>query len=158
LRGADINSGTDLAGGGRPSLNFTGNAGSGGSTWLTLFESDTSLPEDACRLTLSADILFHTFNNSKAAGLLALFNEAAVNKGLALLVFNNGNTDTLRLVTVDQAGKVVVLDSVSLGNGIKENVWYRLTMDILDSTEPTVTVTGNVFRHTTPTNPNSPLE
>src|SRR5262249_2601480 len=158
LRPNDIKQGTDLAGGGRPSLNFTGSAGSGGSTWLTVFESSTLLPEDACRLTLSADILFSTFNNSKGAGLLALFNTGAGKKGLALLVFNNGNTDSLRLATIEQAGKVTVLDSVSLGNGIKENLWYRLTMDIFDTTEPTVHVTGNVFRHTVPTNPNSPLE
>jgi len=157
LRAGDINPGTDLAGGGHTSLNFTGNTSSAGSTWLTVFDATTPLPEDACQLTLSADILISKFNNSKGAGLLALFNEATGKKGLALLVLDAGNTDVLQLVTVDQTGKLAVLKSVSLGGGILENVWYRVTMDITDTSEPNVTVTGSVTRHSLATNPNSPL-
>ena len=91
-----------------PSLNFKGSGGSTNSTsstWLTVFDATTPLPEDGCQLTLSADILINKFNNSKGAGLLALFNEAAGKKGLALLVLDAGNTDVLQLVTVDQTGK-----------------------------------------------------
>jgi hypothetical protein len=157
LRPNDITPGTDLAGGGHPSLNFAGSAGSGGSTWLTVFNATTPLPEDACQLTLSADILIRRFNNSKGGGLLALFNEAVGKKGLALFVFDAGNSDVLQLVTVDQTGTPAVLKSVSLGGGILENVWYRVTMDVTDTSEPTVTVTGSVTRHSVATNPNSPL-
>src|SRR5262249_10207561 len=62
LRAGDITPGTDLAGGGHSSLNFKGSTGSAGSTWLTVFEGSTPLPEDACALEVEADILFHTFN------------------------------------------------------------------------------------------------
>jgi hypothetical protein len=89
--------------------------------------------------------------------LLALFNEATGKKGLALLVLDAGNTDVLQLVTVDQTGKLAVLKSVSLGGGILENVWYRVTMDITDTSGPSVTVTGSVTRHSVATNPNSAL-
>src|SRR5262245_50656593 len=58
LRAGDINAGFDLAASTRPSLNFTGNAGSAGSTWLTVL--DDSAFTDLCQLSLSADILSHT--------------------------------------------------------------------------------------------------
>jgi hypothetical protein len=38
------------------------------------------------------------------------------------------NTDTLVLATVDQAGKLVTLKTVSLGAAIADNVWYRVSM------------------------------
>ena len=153
----DINPGTDLAGGRTRRSISPALPVPAGSTWLTVFDATTPLPEDACQLTLSADILINKFNNSKGAGLLALFNEATGKKGLALLVLDAGNTDVLQLVTVDQTGKLAVLKSVSLGGGILENVWYRVTTDITDTSEPNVTVTGSVTRHSVATNPNSPL-
>jgi hypothetical protein len=160
LRPTDITPGKDLFANTYSSLNFKGSGGSTNSTkstWLTVFDATTPLPEDACQLMLSADILITTFNNSKGAGLLALFNEAAGKKGLAVLLLNAGNSDVLQLVTVDQTSKLAVLKSVSLGGGIQENVWYRVTMDITDTSEPSVTVTGTVTRHSVATNPNSPL-
>jgi hypothetical protein len=88
---------------------------------------------------------------------LALFNEGVGQKGLALMIFDNGNTDTLVLGTVNKAtGVFTALATVSLGNGITENVWYRLTMDVA-VTGGNVTVVGKVFRHTTPADPNSLL-
>jgi len=106
---------------------------------------------------LHADVLIHAYNNKKGAGILSLFNEGAAQKGLALVIFDSGNTDTLSLGTVSKAnGTFTALATVSLGNLIAENVWYRLTMDVAVS-GGNVTVTGKVFRHTTPTDPNSPL-
>jgi len=164
LRPALINPGTDLADGGQSSLNFTGSTGSGGGTWMTLFDSPTPIPEAGCALSLSADVLFHTFNNMKGAGLLALFNVGAGEQGVAVLVSDAGNTDKFQLVTVDQAGKPTVLPAsgpdktnLPLGSSIAENLWYRLTMDI-NVIGPNVAVIGNVFRHTVPTDPDSDPE
>ena len=75
-------------------------------------------------------------------------------KGLGLVVSNAGNTDKLQLMTVDTSGKVVPLKNVSLGAGIAEDAWYRLTMQIqlgfprnVLGSDSTVHVTGRVFRH-----------
>ena len=107
-------------------------------------------------VSLSADVLIHTFNNKKGAGLLALYNEAPSKKGLALTLYSAGNTDTLVLATVDQAGKLVTLKTVSLGAAIAENAWYRVSMEVTVDAG-LVSVVGTVFRHETPTDPDSPL-
>jgi hypothetical protein len=82
-------------------------------------------------------------------------------KGLGLVVSNAGNTDKLQLMTVDAAGKVVPLNTVSLGAGIAQDAWYRLTMDIQQGICTPggcpVHVTGRVFRHTDPEDPDSEL-
>lgn len=141
-------------------MNLTGSAGSGGDTWITVY--DTTPADDAVKniygnVSLSGDVLIHNYNNKKGTGLLALFNEETGQKGLALLVFNSGNTDSLVLGTVNKAtGAFTALKTVSLGSNITENVWYRLTMDVVVS-GANVTVTGKVFPHTTPADPNSAL-
>ena len=125
-----INIGLDLGGTGHQALNFTGNAGAAGDTWITVYDPAPNPPPVTFgSVSLSADVLIHTFNNKKGAGLLALYNEAPSKKGLALTLYNAGNTDTLVLATVDQAGKLVTLKTVSLGAAIAENVWYRVSMD-----------------------------
>ena len=125
-----INIGPDLGGTGQQALNFTGNAGAAGDTWITVYDPAPSPPSVTFgSVSLSADVLIHTFNNKKGAGLLALYNEAPSKKGLALTLYSAGNTDTLVLATVDQAGKLVTLKTVSLGAAIAENVWYRVSMD-----------------------------
>ena len=54
--------------------------------------------------------------------------------------------------TVNKAtGTFTVLTTVSLGAGIAEDQWYRLTMDVVVS-GTNVVVTGKVFKHTTATN------
>jgi hypothetical protein len=53
-------------------------------------------------------------------------------------------------------GVFTALMTVSLGGNIVENTWYRLTMDVV-VTGANVTVTGTVFRHTTPTDADSAL-
>jgi hypothetical protein len=161
LRANDINPGLDLGGTGHSALNFTGSAGAAGGTWATVLDCDGFLQG-----RLSADILIHPFNNSKGVGLLTLAFSQVGDKGLALLVTDAGSTDKLQLVTVDTAGTVGVLKTVSLGSGITENAWYRLILEVglpgLCAPVGNVltcpaTVTGQVFRHTTPSDPDSPV-
>jgi hypothetical protein len=153
----DINIGPDLGGTRHQALNFTGNAGAAGDTWITVYDPAPNPPSATCgSVNLSADVLIHVYNNTKGAGLLALYNEASGKKGLALTLYDAGSTDTLVLATVDQAGKLVTLKTVSLGAAIAENVWYRVSMDVA-ITGSVVSVTGTVFRHQTPTDPNSAL-
>lgn len=184
MRPNDMHGCPDLRGAGRPVLNFTGSApprllernlGSTGNTWLTVFDETPHTPpayptpaSDQTIFTgsvnLTADVLIRRFNNKKGAGLLALFNEEAGQKGLALILYNNGNTDSLVLATVDQTfvpgdfpgGKLTALRSVALRAGILENVWYRLEMDVVVSGDD-LTVTGRAFRHTSPDDPDSAI-
>jgi hypothetical protein len=132
---------------------------------LTVYDGTPNTPAPGQTFgaeTLCADVLFHRFNNIKGAGVVALLNEGVGQRGLALIVSDAGNTDLLRLATVEgdptKQGKLSVLASVPLKNGIAENVWYRLVMTV----DPAPTagrplVTGKVITHSTPTDPDSPL-
>ena len=111
--------------------------------------------------TLCADVLIVPFNNTKGAGVVALLNEG---KGLALIIHEAGNTDTLQLATVDgndlkNKGNLTKLKSISLNGGISGRVWYRLIMTTApaNTVPATLTVTGKVFSHMTPSDPNSAL-
>jgi hypothetical protein len=159
LRPGDIIVGADVGGTGHSAVNFTGQAGPAGDTWIAVFDSD---PFDATATdifsggSLSTDVLINRFNNKKGAGLLALYNEAPLKNGLALIVYDSASTDTLVLATVDQDGKLVILKTMALPGGpIAENAWYRLTMDVFVTGGTTVEVTGKVFKHLTATNPDS---
>ena len=153
----DIDIGPDLGGTNHQALNFTGNAGAAGDTWITVYDPAPNPPSVTVgSVSLSADVLIHAYNNKKGAGLLALYNEAPAKKGLALTLYDAGNTDTLVLATVDQAGKLVTLKTVSLGAGIAENVWYRVNMDVTVDAG-LVTVVGTVAAHADPTDPDSEL-
>ena len=78
-------------------------------------------------------------------------------KGLALILYDQGNSDALQLATVDPAtGRLTKLKSMSLGAGIAENAWYRLNLILSLNAPDLLTVSGSVFRHATPTDPNSP--
>jgi hypothetical protein len=156
-RSGDIRHGPDLGGTGHSALNFTGSAGAAGDTWITVYDETANAPGSTIlggTVQLSADVLVHRPNNKKGAGLLALYNEGAGQKGLVLIVYDNGNTDTLVLATVDQAGKLAPITSVSLGSGIALNQWYRVTMNV-EVTAPNFTVTGKVYKHLTPNDPDS---
>jgi Zn-dependent metalloprotease len=148
-RAAEINVGADLGGTGHVALNFTGLVGSAGDTWISVYDA---APQDSAptvftgNVHLSADVLIHRFNNAKGGGLLALYNEAPGKKGLALIISDAGNTDQLVLASVDQGGKLKPLKTVALGAGIRENAWYRVTMDVVVAGH-SVDVTGRVFRH-----------
>jgi hypothetical protein len=107
-------------------------------------------------VSLAADVLIQTYNNKKGAGLLTLFNEGTGQKGLSLVLYDSGNSDSLVLGTVNPAtGLFTALTTVSLGGNIIENAWYRLTMDVVLS-GGNVAVMAKVFRHTVATDPNSP--
>jgi hypothetical protein len=152
-----INIGPDVGGTNHQALNFTGNAVAAGDTWITVYDPAPNPPSVTVgSVSLSADVLIHAYNNKKGAGLLALYNEAPGSKGLALTLYDAGNTDTLVLATVDQAGKLATLKTVRLGAGIAENVWYRVNMDVTVDAG-LVTVVGAVAAHAVPTDPNSAL-
>ena len=159
-RAADINAGLDLGGTGHPAINLSGSAGAGGDTWITVYDatpSDDTVQNTFGSVSLSADVLIHSYNNKKGAGLIALFNETTGKSGLALVFYDSGGSDSLVLGTVSKAtGQFTALTSVSLSGGIIENVWYRLTMDVAVS-GGNVTVTGKVFKHLTPTDADSPV-
>jgi hypothetical protein len=155
----NINIGPDLGGTGQTAVNVTGSVGAAGGTWIAIYDSTPSDPttkDTYPSVSLSADVMITAFNNGKGAGLLALYNEGVGKKGLALIVNDAGNTDTLVLSTLDQAGTLGALKSASLAGDINEKQWYRLTMDVVVA-GANVTVTGKVFRHTSPSDPDSAL-
>jgi hypothetical protein len=158
-----INRGNDVGGTGNTALNFTLSAGSGGASAITLFDLN---PTNATPtlftggLTLYADVLAHSFNNAKQPGILAYFNEGPGEGGIALLLSDAGNTDALILQKVGQtgidAGGSNDLASVSLAGGLGEDAWYRLVF-ASTITGNSIHVTGQVYSHTNPSNPNSAL-
>ena len=166
LRGDQIIAGKDLGDTGHTSLNVKGSSGSTPTTWLTVYDATPASPAAGPTFgaqTLCADVLTVPFNNIKGAGLVALLNEGVGKKGLALVIHEAGNTDTLFLATVDgdpaQKGKLTTLASVALSpprrKGSVGKSWYRLIMTV-DPASPTVT--GKVFRHSAPADPNSALD
>ena len=135
LRGSDIIDGTDLGNTGHTALNFTGSTVAGASTWLTVYDATPTVADEGPTFgaeTLCADVLIQPYNNAKGAGVVALMNEGAGNKGLGLFISDAGSTDTLILSTVDgdlaQKGKLTTVTSVSLQGGIAEKAWYRVVM------------------------------
>src|SRR5262249_10393779 len=105
-RAVDINPGPDLGGTGHQAMNFTGSAGAGGDAWITVYDATPGTPDEDPvygSVNLSADVLIQTYNNKKGAGLLALFNEGTGKKGVALVLYDSGNSDGLTLAVVDPA-------------------------------------------------------
>jgi hypothetical protein len=162
-RGAQINDdgALDLGGTGHTALNFTGSAGLAGDTWLTKWTPGGRIVvfggECTDQVLTSADILIHRFNNRKGAGVVTFLNHRVPgDKGLALILQDSGNTDTLQLATIDPfTGKLANLATVALGHAIKENVWYRLTLNVELRAGDEFSATGVVFTHTVPTDPDS---
>ncbi|HSE62223.1 MAG TPA: PQQ-binding-like beta-propeller repeat protein [Thermoanaerobaculia bacterium] len=158
-RPGDISVGSDLGGTGHPAINFTGQTGASGDAWITVYDSmPATVDPDAVygNVSLTADVLIQTYNNKKGPGLLALFNGGAGKKGLAVVLNDSGGSDAFFLAAVDPAtGLFTTLSTVSLGPNILENVWYRLTMDVVVSGS-NVTVTAKVFRHAAANDPDSP--
>src|SRR5262245_30719685 len=75
-RGADINddNAPDLGGTGHTALNFTGGAGPAGDTWLTKWTPNGGTRICIGTIIVEADVLIHTYNNTKGAGLVSLLN------------------------------------------------------------------------------------
>lgn len=172
-RGGEIAPGMDLGSGRHTSLNIMGTAGAGGATWLTIVDQVPGGPEGGNADNkygsgfVCADILIQRFNNNKGAGVVALLNEGVGQKGLALILYNAGNTDRLVLATVEghpaQAGKLAIVKSkpgegstsVALGGLIQENAWYRVLLTVMVDGPPQIM--GQVFKHADGTDPNSAI-
>ena len=147
----DMSSGADVCGTGQTAaLNFTGSAGAGGGIWLAASPDVATLPA-----ILFADVMIRSYNNAKGAGLAARFGVPGGVRTLALFVIDAGNSDVLRFVTVEPTGQITTL-SVPLGAAITECAWYRVTMSLSGTLDGRgVAVTGHVFRHSAPRDPNS---
>src|SRR5262245_58278748 len=93
--GADINDNNalDLGGTGHTALNFTGGAGPAGDTWLTKYTPSgaTRIFDGRDGVCMQAEVLIHTYNNAKGAGLVALLDSAPGGKALALILYDQGN-------------------------------------------------------------------
>jgi hypothetical protein len=134
-RGSQINGGAqDLGGTSHTALNFTGRAGTAGDTWLTKWTPGgaSAMFNGRCGTGVAASILIHPFNNRKGAGLVALLNDANPgDKGLAVILYDNGNTDAIQLATIDPfTGKLVPLKTLPLIAPIEENAWYVVLMEL----------------------------
>jgi hypothetical protein len=174
-----INAGPNLiSSGGSPShavpggpfnaLNFTGDAPSGGQSYLSIFDT-TPGDGTATRnlfnaiggLQVSADVLFTPGQHNALGGVVALYNEGQ--DALALLANNAGgnNPDVPRLSLIFQApGKGTTLASVNLGAGGTQFVadkWYRVTLDLNVTAPDSFTANGKFQNHSDPLNPNSAL-
>ena len=161
VRGGGINAGADFGGTGHTSLNIEGSGGAGGRTWMTMVDQDPTTPAADIVLasgTVCADILIQRFNNTKGAGVVALYNQDPTKKVLALILYDAGNSDRLTLATVagDTNGGLSPLVSVGLGSAIAENNWYRVVMTV--SVGGTLEVHGQAYKHETGTDPNSLIE
>ena len=172
-----INSGPNLiSSGGSPShavpggaftaLNFTGDAPSGGQSYLSIYDT-TPADGTATRnlfsatggLQLSADVLFTPGQHNALGGVVALYSEGQ--DALALLANNGGgnNPDVPRLSLVFQSlGQGTTLTSVSLPGltSFTADNWYRVTMN-LSVTGDTWTMNGTFQNHLIGTDPTSGL-
>ena len=163
LRQQEINRGLDLGGTGHTALNFVGTAGPAGSNSVTLYDTDptTAAPNNifSGNFSLSGDVLFKEFNNTKQGGFVFLYNEGfPTNSGLALMLSDAGNTDNNVLSIADMSGPAMTtLVSTSLNGGIGELKWFRLTMDMTVISPGTFVINGKVFGHSTVTDPGSAL-
>ncbi len=149
-------------------LNFTGPAVSGGTSYLTIYDTtpgdgtltrnlfDATAPDG---LRVSADVLFTPGGHATSGGVVALYNEGQ--DALALLASNGGgnNQDKPGLSLVFQsAGQGITLTSVSLPGltSFTADTWYRVTMDLLVN-GASFLVKGSFQNHAVANDPNSPL-
>jgi hypothetical protein len=161
VRTGAFTAGEDFGGTRHTSLNIAGTAGAGGLTWMTMVDQDPNTPAADVVFasgTVCADILIQRFNNNKGAGVVALYNQDPKKKGLALILYDAGNTDLLTLATVagDANGRLTPLVSVRLGSAIAENNWYRVVMTV--TVGAMLEVHGQAYKHKTGTDPNSDIE
>ena len=160
-RDLDINVGPDLGDGGHLAMNFTGSTGSAGDLWMSQYTGGAGYSA----VRLCADVLAKPFNNRKGAGVFFLYSGgnglASVSSlGLAAIVTNAGNTDTLILGIANQTnGNFTALagGSYPLGAAIAEKAWYRLRVEAITYSGPSLSVDLQVFRHVDPSDPDSAL-
>ena len=165
-RGSQINGGgPDLGKTSHTALNFTGGAGPAGDTWLTKWTPGGAPAHfnGRCGIGVAASILIHPFNNRKGAGLVALLNDANPgDKGLAVILYDNGNTDAIQLATIDPfTGKVIPLKTLPVIAPIQENAWYVVLMELtvdLAYEGHSLMVEATVLSLQDPRDPNSDFE
>ncbi len=155
----------DLGGTGHTALNFSGQAGASGDTWLTKWTPGAApgIFNGRCGTTVAATVLIHPFDNRKGAGLVALLNDANPgDKGLALILYDNGNSDAFQLAIIDPfTGKLAHLKSGPVVAPIKENAWYVVFMELaveLAFEGHTLIVDAGVLSLVDPTDPNSDFD
>jgi hypothetical protein len=159
VRGAAIKAGVDLGGTGHTSLNIRGAGSPAGRTWMTVVAQDPDGPPDLLYRsgTVCADILMKRVRNTKGAGVAVLYNQGEGKKGLALVLYNAGDSDRLTLATVDgdAKGGLTPLMDVPLGSAIAEKNWYRVVMTFRpgDRTE----IEGQAYAHVDGSDPNSAI-
>lgn len=152
-------------GGNYTALNFTGDAPSGGQSYLTIYDETVadgtatrSLFDASGGLTLSADVLFTPGQHSACGGVVMGYTSGQ--DGLALLACNGGgnNPDVPKLSLVYQAGGApIVLQSSSLPFGtFAADAWYRVVLTVTTSGD-SFNVTGSFITHTVGSDPNSAL-
>jgi hypothetical protein len=150
--GQNINGGLEGAGTSQAALNF--NKGTLGTRGLTVYDTDVTTAAPTLlgdHIILSVDLV-QTGTNANLPGLVALFNEGVGKTGLALVVSEAGNTDTLELHRVPQnadLSSATRLAYTNLNGKITDGVWDQLVMDVV-VLNGNVTVTGQVFSHTDP--------
>jgi hypothetical protein len=165
-RGAQINDGApDLGGTGQPALNVTGRVGAAGDTWLTKWTPGGApiALDGRCTTLVGGGVLIRPFDNRKGAGFVALLNDAHPgDKGLAVILYDNGNTDALQLATIDPfTGKLTRLATAPLGGAIRENAWYVVFMELaveLAYDGDRLVVDAAVLSLQDPTDPNSDFD
>jgi hypothetical protein len=178
-----INSGLNLiSNGGSPArafpggtlnaLNFTGDAPSGGQSYLTIYDTTpgdgtatTNTFSAVGGLTLSADVLFSPGRHSACGGVTSLYSQGQ--DGLSLLACNGGgnNPDKPKLDLVFKAGgpanngtSPIILASQTLPGltTFGPDQWYRVTLDLSVSGD-VWNATGTFRSHLTGSDPNSAL-
>jgi hypothetical protein len=165
-RGSQINGGApDLGGTLHTALNFTGRTGTAADTWLTKWTPGGAPTHfnGRCATAVAANILIHPFKNRKGAGLVALLNDANPgDKGLAVILYDNGNTDAIQLATIDPfTGKLAPLKTLPLIAPIEENAWYVVLMELtvdLAFEGHSLIVEATVLSLQDPTDPNSEFD
>ncbi len=182
-----------VVGGDDFAINFTGQRSGGppaaGQSWITVYDTTPADKTAGTRslvdftvpggVTLKADVLFASPGHNSSGGILAMYDEDAMD-GLALLAQHGGgnNHDHARLSLVYQiAGTGTELASIDVdqlfeadtnpGLSLTQRIgstsgdhWYRLVMNVsvTGANSDQVAVTGSFYNHADPTDPSSATE
>ena len=140
-------------------LNFTGQAGPAGDTWLTKWTPGGAPAHfnGRCGVGVAATILTHPFNNRKGAGLVALLNDANPgDKGLAVVLMTTATRMRYSSRRSTRSRESSVTKTLPLIAPIEENAWYVVLMELtvdLAYEGHSLTVEAIVLSLQDPTNP-----
>lgn len=138
-------------------INFTAASGLV-SDCLTVYDTNPATSTQSNftgSIRVFADVLVTGTTSARLIGLAALHNETSGQEGLALVLRENGKQDELRLYRLPQNGDLtgaVALATSDTFNGVTQNNWYRLVLDVIVSGS-TVEVSGRLYSHATGNNP-----